>query len=593
MKSVSLTVLALAMVSSAEAGCLYAGDGTTSYDDGTCPSYTKKADCNASPPASVCGWLAPNCGPGYSLDLLDVCVDNNECTTGANPCGANSACANTAGSFTCSCLAGFDGSATGTSCTDIDECSGANNCATGGRSICLNSIGSFSCSCAAGYTGDGVTCNDVNECSSSSTNNCHASAACSNSDGGFSCQCNSGYTGDGISCSDDNECTDNTHNCDPDATCGNTGGSFTCTCNSGFQGDGLAAGTGCTDIDDCSNTPCQNGATCTDTAVVPHTYTCACAPGYDGSDCENDIDECALYPCDDVDSAATCTDAVNGRTCSCGTNYFGVDCETHTCPAGQHANAANDGCYDCDDGTARSTPGATSHADCIPCTRCFSSNSQHTACNHQLNLPCEQTPWTAWGSCSATCSEGTSVRTRTTTATECHAGTPCAGTTETKECLDQVCDCQAVFCNFEQHSCTDYSAIELLNGKVIANGDYHTNVGTLDQYLQAGMTGQGKNGTPDTWANRVENHHDATIACSNDWSVRVHHDRAEPTSLHETPTTTQWGTTTSTGHHCKYTATGDNCHCKCHASFHHGYNPKTEDTFIQSCGQGEVDDCGN
>ena len=36
------------------------------------------------------------------------------------------------------------------------------------------------------------------------------------------------------------------------------------------------------DIDDCANNPCSNGATCTDNV---NSYTCTCADGYEGPDC--------------------------------------------------------------------------------------------------------------------------------------------------------------------------------------------------------------------------------------------------------------------------------------------------------------------
>ena len=42
------------------------------------------------------------------------------------------------------------------------------------------------------------------------------------------------------------------------------------------------------DIDDCVTIPCQNGGSCTDQV---NSYTCNCADGYDGPNCEtgNDV----------------------------------------------------------------------------------------------------------------------------------------------------------------------------------------------------------------------------------------------------------------------------------------------------------------
>ena len=38
------------------------------------------------------------------------------------------------------------------------------------------------------------------------------------------------------------------------------------------------------DIDECQSDPCQNGATCNDQV---NAYTCDCADGYTGNDCES------------------------------------------------------------------------------------------------------------------------------------------------------------------------------------------------------------------------------------------------------------------------------------------------------------------
>ena len=44
------------------------------------------------------------------------------------------------------------------------------------------------------------------------------------------------------------------------------------------------------DINDCLGSPCNNGGTCTDGIA---TYSCACPPGFTGTDCE--ISEKNIY----------------------------------------------------------------------------------------------------------------------------------------------------------------------------------------------------------------------------------------------------------------------------------------------------------
>lgn len=40
---------------------------------------------------------------GYDGDGVDTCSDINECESGVNSCHSNAVCANTDGSYTCSC----------------------------------------------------------------------------------------------------------------------------------------------------------------------------------------------------------------------------------------------------------------------------------------------------------------------------------------------------------------------------------------------------------------------------------------------------------------------------------------------------------
>ena len=43
------------------------------------------------------------------------------------------------------------------------------------------------------------------------------------------------------------------------------------------------------EIDECCSQPCENGGTCTDAHIA---YSCACAVGYTGENCDVDVNEC-------------------------------------------------------------------------------------------------------------------------------------------------------------------------------------------------------------------------------------------------------------------------------------------------------------
>ncbi|KAL8034904.1 hypothetical protein ABFX02_12G061100 [Erythranthe guttata] len=65
--------------------------------------------------------------------------------------------------------------------------------------------------------------------------------------GGYRCNCNKGYEGSpylSAGCTDINECKNSP--CDPNANCENTVGSFKCACKKGYFGDGIKEAKGCT-----------------------------------------------------------------------------------------------------------------------------------------------------------------------------------------------------------------------------------------------------------------------------------------------------------------------------------------------------------
>ncbi|PFX15344.1 Fibrillin-1 [Stylophora pistillata] len=211
--------------------------------------------------------------------------DIDECVTNTHNCSKNTNCANTEGSYNCSCNPGFSGDID--NFTDIDEwVKKTHNCSE--NTDCINTEGSYNCSCNPGYGGDGRKCQDIDEFSQNSHNCSNITATCNNTKGSFKCICKPGFSGDGYSCTDIDECAENIHNCSKSkATCTNSKGSFNCSCNPGLKGDGY----NCTadfisDINECvQNHNCSENANCTNTEG---SYNCSSNPGFsgDGHGCE-------------------------------------------------------------------------------------------------------------------------------------------------------------------------------------------------------------------------------------------------------------------------------------------------------------------
>ena len=243
------------------------------------------------------------CIEGYSNNT-DFCEDKDECLLG-HDCDQNAFCVNSEGSYSCICKTGYAGDGkrcregfcednmcslneecvspkklecrckTGfersgftKGCTDIDECSSAENVCDE-NADCINTEASYECSCSQGFYGTGRTCflgscsdsscplKENKKCVSPRTTDCYcvdgfqfnnssecvdidecqdcdANADCENTIGSFGgCHCKTGFTGDGMTCSDIDECATGVHNCAFKATCTNKIGSFSCSCNDG------------------------------------------------------------------------------------------------------------------------------------------------------------------------------------------------------------------------------------------------------------------------------------------------------------------------------------------------------------------------
>ena len=73
--------------------------------------------------------------------------------------------------------------------------------------------------------------------------------------------------------------------------------------------------------DNCAPNPCANNGTCTDNII---SYSCQCADGYNGNNCENNINECNGVTCE---NGGTCQDGINSYICQCVAGFDGNTCE--------------------------------------------------------------------------------------------------------------------------------------------------------------------------------------------------------------------------------------------------------------------------
>ena len=229
---------------------------------------TDKAFCNNTAGSYEC-----ICLEGFESNNGGwTCHDANECLKN-DSCHSNATCFNTDGSFYCECKSGFTGN--GLNCSDVNECFlGTGNCTH--NSYCVNTVGSYICACLEGFhRNNTLLCDDLDECLSSDLNKCHPRASCHNYIGAYNCSCIQGYSGNGFTCSDINECRENSSLCGEHASCYNTLGSYRCKCDPGWKGDGQ----NCTNVDECALRvdKCIENSYCIDNQG---SYTCSCYPGW-------------------------------------------------------------------------------------------------------------------------------------------------------------------------------------------------------------------------------------------------------------------------------------------------------------------------
>ncbi|XP_060946784.1 adhesion G protein-coupled receptor E2 [Limanda limanda] len=209
---------------------------------------------------SVIVVLSQQCPKGFiRVRTRGPCVDDDECAEEPGPCGKDTVCTNTDGSFYCQCKEGFRTSTgagtfsadTHVQCIDIDECSEDKDIC-GSYANCNNTNPPYSCSCRVGYIsttgvekfiqGDNVTCIDIVECEEQQY--CGQHASCNNTDGSHLCVCDAGFrtkSGKSNFSESQEKCEDI---CVIDQTiCGNgtchrgEGGHY-CVCHPGFTNHG-------------------------------------------------------------------------------------------------------------------------------------------------------------------------------------------------------------------------------------------------------------------------------------------------------------------------------------------------------------------
>lgn len=301
------------------------GNGTLCKDQDQCAAGEwggPQNDCAIGPPAGP--W-----GPGGTLV----------------PAGNQSIafCNDTFGSFTCTCLTGYEGN--GTRCEEVNECVRISNVCTNTTYNVMKNVTAYGTWATILEEQNMAACKDV------PLHNCDKNATCTNAPGSFTCSCNVGYIGNGTDCEDLNECDENT-TCPMNAFCYNTVGSFYCECDRGYSGP---------DVYNCTACPAGQYKDVTGTSNCTHCPedTYSEVPAVQTSS------GCLQCPLNSDSEAGT----TNSTLCLCRPGYTWQDLQTcSACVAGKYKTGIGpQACTACPGGTYLVSTAGYALSQCLAC----------------------------------------------------------------------------------------------------------------------------------------------------------------------------------------------------------------------------------
>jgi hypothetical protein len=304
----------------------YSGDATVTCEaqsDSETPAFTS-ATCEANPcvATSVANSDKKDAGSivGYTTEIVQVVCDSGYSGSG---------------DVVCEAVQDQDTPVfTSVTCSNVNECLD-DPCHA--QASCADTVGSYTCTCNDGYSGDGWSC-EANACEPITVENSDTVIEATTTQT-VGVVCNDGYDGDStVSCDAINgeetpqftsagTCTANAcesitvANSDT-VIAGFTTDTVDVVCNTGYAGDGTVSCDAvegenvpvfttveCTNVNECDSNPCDSNAQCTDT---DGSYTCACNPGYSGDGHSCTICDFGYY-----------AESVGSATCdSCDAGYY-------------------------------------------------------------------------------------------------------------------------------------------------------------------------------------------------------------------------------------------------------------------------------